>query len=89
MIDPIDTSKIQDYINSLSNDRNREVQNIGEEVDASLQIEYSRLLAEAAETAKPQDKKAVQEAKELLASGELDTWENITAAASEILKHGI
>jgi hypothetical protein len=57
------------------------------EGDATLQIQYAPLVAEAIR-ASESDVEAVQRAKELLASGQLDTVENIRQAAQDLLDYG-
>lgn len=56
------------------------------QVDVLFQVECKSL---ANNSLPPEDEQAVQRARELLASGQLDSPENIRAAAEEILKHGI
>ena len=56
--------------------------------DASLQISFNNLIEQAAK-APDQDDSAVARAKALIASGQLDTPENIEKAAHNILKYGI
>ena len=56
-------------------------------VDATLQIRYAPLVAEALQTA-DSDAEAVRRATELLASGELESIENIREAAQDLLDLG-
>jgi len=58
------------------------------EVDATLQIQYAPLVAEAIQTSET-DLEAVQRAKDLLASGQLDTIGNLRQAAQDLLDHGV
>ena len=58
------------------------------EVDATLQVQYAPLVAEAIRISES-DVEAVQRAKELLASGQLDTVENIRQAAQDLLDYGV
>ena len=56
--------------------------------DASLQVNYASLINEATQI--PQtDTEAVQRAQELLLSGQLESPENIRAAAENIAESGI
>jgi len=57
-------------------------------LDASLQVSYDSLI-EQAKQIPPEDAIAVQRARELLLSGQLDNPENIRAAAEAIVKLGI
>jgi len=57
-------------------------------LDASLQVSYDSLI-EQAKQIPPEDTSAVQQARELLLSGQLDNPENIRAAAEAIVKFGI
>ena len=57
-------------------------------MDASLNADFASLIEDAGQP--PQtDAQAVQRAQELLASGQLDTSENIRAAAENIIEFGI
>jgi hypothetical protein len=56
--------------------------------DASLKVSFSSLI-EQAKQASAEDGSAVTRAKALIASGQLDTPENIQKAAQNILKYGI
>ena len=56
--------------------------------DASLQADFASLIENAGRP--PQtDEQAVQRAQELLASGQIDTPENIQATARTIIDYGI
>ncbi|GAH66029.1 unnamed protein product, partial [marine sediment metagenome] len=57
-------------------------------VDASLQVNYASLIEKAKQTSQT-DSKTVQLAQELLLSGQLESPENIRAAAEDIVKFGI
>jgi hypothetical protein len=57
-------------------------------LDATLQISYADLV-EKAEQSPAADTERVQEARELLLSGELTSPENIRSAAQSILDFGI
>jgi hypothetical protein len=57
-------------------------------LDASLQVSYDSLI-EQAKQIPPEDASIVQQARELLSSGQLDNTENIRAAAEAIVKFGI
>ncbi len=57
-------------------------------LDASLQVSYDSLIEQAMQVP-PEDTDVVQQARELLSSGQLDNPENIQAAAEAIVKYGI
>ena len=56
--------------------------------DASLQVNYESLI-EKAKQPPQEDTDAVQQARQLLLSGQLDSPENIRAAAENIITFGI
>ena len=58
------------------------------QVDASLQVTYDSLIEKAMEMP-PEDADAVERARRLLLSGQLESPENIRAAAENIAKLGI
>jgi hypothetical protein len=58
------------------------------QVDATLQIDYQRLIEQAAKEP-PADVDTVQKARELLQSGRLDSEANIKAAAENIASFGV
>lgn len=89
MIDKIDPNQIQDHLQkspSKQPDSTKIPPN--NSVDVSLQVDYARLINQAAQT--PQaDTEAVQQARELLKSGRLESLEYIQKAARNIIKYGI
>jgi hypothetical protein len=60
----------------------------GEDVDASIQVNYASLVEKAMQPPDADDRK-VQQAKELLLSGKLDSEEIIKGAIESLLKYGI
>ncbi len=57
-------------------------------VDVSVQVNYAFLIDKAMQI--PQtDTQLVEQARELLLSGQLDSWESIKAAAASIVDGGI
>ncbi len=58
------------------------------QVDASLQVTYDSLI-EKAQQIPSEDPNAVQRARQILLSGQLDSPENIRAAAENIVRFGI
>lgn len=85
----IDTNQIQDVLQNLSSGQpNSTRQPSNANVDASLQVDYEVFIANATQLPQ-QDTDAVQNAKRLLSSGQLDTPDNTRRAAKNILTYGI
>ena len=85
----IDTNQIQNLLEqpSLSQPGStKALPNNG--ADASLQVDFASLIDQANQTPQ-EDTEAVQRAQELLLSGQLDSPENIQAAAENIINFGI
>jgi hypothetical protein len=59
-----------------------------DKADATLQIDYARLIEQAIQS-RQTETDAVQKAKELLESGQLDNPANIREAAANIIKFGV
>lgn len=88
MIDKINSNQIQELLAKSSRQSNSvETQN-DNKLDASLEVNYASLIRKAMEAAESDDN-AVQEAKELLSSGQLESEEKIRAAAENIIKFGV
>jgi hypothetical protein len=60
----------------------------GSDVDVSIQVNYASLVEKAMQPPKTDDQR-VQQAREQLLSGKLQSKENIRMAAKNILKYGI
>ena len=89
MIQKIDAHTIQEILAKPAQRNDQEADpGSSQEVDATLQIQYAPLVAEAMK-ASDSDLEAVQRAKELLATGQLDTVENIRQAAQELADYGV
>jgi len=89
MINNIDVHRIQDLLPKPveKKDRDRQASDVPS-VDASLNVEYGNLIADALHF--PQaDEHTVERARELIASGQLDTPENIRTAAANIIQLGV
>ena len=56
--------------------------------DATVQVKYSALINKALHSDVPDDE-AVERAKKLLLSGQLDTPENVRQAAANLIQYGI
>lgn len=85
----IDTNEIQDFLgNSSSKQLNSARAISNNDADASLRVNYASLIDEATQIPHT-DTNTIQQAQELLLSGELENPENIQAAAENIIKFGI
>jgi len=89
MIDKISTNQISDFFEKSSAGQAGSAEIVaGNQIDASLQTDYAGFIEQATQI--PQtDTKAVQQAQQLLLSGQLESPENIRAAAENIIKFGI
>ena len=89
MIEEINNNQVSDILKESSamqpNPSNTPANN---QVDASLQISYDSLIEQAAQIS-PEDVSVVQRAHQLLSSGQLESPENIRAAAETIVTFGI
>jgi len=89
MIDKINKNQISDILNDSSvRQAGQAKSSENNNEDALLQISYDDLI-EKANQAKPEEGDAVQSARRLLLSGELEKPENIRAAAENLLTFGI
>lgn len=85
----IDVDGIQDFLEkSPSKQLNSPRAPSNNDPDASLQVDYASFIDEATQIPHT-DANAVQRARELLLSGQLESPENIQAAAENIIKFGI
>ncbi len=89
MIEKINNNQVPEMLKESSS---RQPELSGEpsetQVDASLQVTYDSLIEKAKELP-PQDADAVERARRLLLSGELESPENIRSAAENIAEFGI
>jgi hypothetical protein len=89
MIDKIENNQVPDILKESSAMQSNSSNNPAKTgLDASLQVSYDSLIEQAIQT-QPEDTNVVQQARELLSSGQLDTLQNIQAAAEAIVKFGI
>ena len=89
MIDKININQISDHFDGSSVGKSNHSKDItNNEADATLQIDNARLMEQAANS-QPTDADAVQKARELIQSGQLDTPANIKEAAANIAKFGV
>ncbi len=89
MIDKIDANQIRETLEKAAAQLpEANTTPVKTNADASLQADFASLVENAGQP--PQtDAQAVKRAQELLASGQLDTPENIGAAAQNIADYGI
>ncbi len=89
MIEKVDSNQIQGFLEkSSSRQPNSTAALPDNDVDASIQVDYASFIDRAMQT--PQtDSRAVQKARELLLSGELESPENIQQAAENIVNFDI
>jgi hypothetical protein len=89
MIDKININQIPEHFDGPSPGQpNRSKPPANDQADATLQINYGRLIEQATK-ALPDETDAVQKARELLQSGQLDNPANIKEAAENIAKFGV
>jgi hypothetical protein len=89
MIDKININQISDHFDgSSSGQPNRSKAVAGSQADATLQIDYARLIEQAINS-QPENADAVQKAKELVQSGQLDNPAYLKEAAANIIKFGV
>jgi hypothetical protein len=90
MIDKINNAHMQNFMDKAESPNTAKPERAAREDDesVSLQGNYARLLAKAGEIV-PEDVKAVERARELLSWGQLESPENILAAAKSIAMYGI
>ena len=89
MIDKININQISDHFDGSSAGKsNRSKAVTSNQADYTLQIDNARLMEQAV-SSQPTDTDAVQKARELIQSGQLDTPANIKEAAANIAKFGV
>jgi len=90
MIDKININQISDHFDgSQASQQNHPKAVADSQADATLQIDNARLIEQAINSQPATDTDAVQKAKELLQSGQLDNPANIREAAANIIKFGV
>ena len=89
MIEKIDNSQIPDIPKESAPKQTNPPRIHAENgADASLQVNHDSLIEKAKQTPQ-EDANAVQRARELLSSGQLESSENIRAAAENMVKFNI
>jgi len=89
MIEKIDPNKIQDFLEKSAPVQPNPTGHLpNNDRDVSVQVDHASLIDKAMEV--PQtDTSAVQRARELLLSGQLETPKNIREAAENIIKFSV
>jgi hypothetical protein len=89
MIEKVDTNQIQSFLEkSSSRPPNTAAAVTGNDADVTIQVDYASFIDSAMKI--PQtDSQVIEQAKELLLSGELENPENIRNAAENIITFGI
>ena len=89
MLEKIDTNQIKDLLEKSPYPQSEPTKSTSSDnIDAFLQVDYASLIEQAIQTQQTDDN-AVQKAQELLASGQLESPENIKEAAENIINRGI
>ena len=89
MIERINNNQVPDIFKELSAKQpGPSGDPANKQVDASLQVTCESLI-EKAQQIPPEDANAVQRARQILLSGQLDSPENIREAAENIVRFGI
>jgi len=89
MIDEVYNNQIRDFLEKTSSGQPNSAGPLpNEDVDVSVQVNYASLIDYAMQSPET-DIEAVQRARELLLSGQLDTLENTRGAAEYIVTFGI
>ena len=89
MIDKIDNSQIQDILGRLSSKQPESAKALSDSgADVSIQVDYASLINKATQIRQP-DPDAIDKARKLLLSGQLESRQNIRAAAENIIELGI
>ncbi|MHC4531714.1 MAG: hypothetical protein ACYSXD_09165 [Planctomycetota bacterium] len=89
MIEKIENNQVPDILkesSAMQSNQSNTPAKTG--LDASLQVSYDSLI-EQAKQVPAEDADLVQQARELISSGQLDNNENIRAAAEAIVNFGI
>ena len=88
MINKINTSLIQDIMSKPSTKKKDTPASISKsDSDVSIQVQYAELIARAMDSPRTEEQ-AVEKAKALLESGQLDSTEYIKQAALDIQQFG-
>ena len=89
MIEKVDTNQIQNFLEKTPSKPPSSAPAVsGNDADVSVQVDYASFIDSAMQTPKT-DSQAVEKAKKLLLTGQLESPENIKQAAENIITFGI
>jgi len=89
MMEIVDTNQIQGFLDKTSSRPSGSAGALpGDSADVSVQVDYASLIDRAMQAAQT-DTKAVQQAKELLLSGKLESNQRVLQASENIINLGI
>jgi len=89
MLEKVDNNQIQNFLEKpLSRLPGSKPAVSGNDVDVSVQVDYASFIDTAMQTPKT-DSQAIEKARQLLLSGQLESPENIKQAAENIITFGI
>jgi len=89
MIEKVDTNQIQNLLEKPSSRMPSSTPALsGDDADVSVQVDYASFIDSAMQTPET-DSLAVEKARQLLVSGQLESPENIKQAAENIITFGI
>ncbi len=89
MIEKVDTNQIQNFLEKTPSRLPNSTPAVsGNDADVSVQVDYASFIDTAMQTPKT-DLQAIENARKLLLSGQLESPENIKQAAENIMTFGI
>jgi len=89
MIEKVDTNQIQNFLEKPSSRMTGSTPAVsGSDADVSVQVDYASFIDTAMQAPKT-DSQAIEKARQLLVSGQLESPENIRQAAENIVTFGI
>ena len=89
MIEKVDTNQIQNFLEKTPSKLPGSTPAVsGNDADVSVQVDYASFI-DAAMQAPKTDSQAIEKARQLLLSGQLESPENIKQAAENIITFGI
>jgi len=90
MVEKVNTNQILNFLDKTSvQQSNSNDSALNNDLEVSLQVDYAAFIETALAQALETDSDTVEKARQLLESGQLDTEENINAAAEQIVDFGI
>ena len=89
MIEKLNANQIQGFLEKSSSRQHKSAAALPDnDVDATIQVDYAPFIDRAMQTQQT-DSKAIERARKLLSSGELESLKNIERAAKNIITYGI